>query len=178
MWTNRLQSTWRWSSEPTICFEHYAAVAHKSLYKPLLFAKDKREKVDNEWAQTHIYPPAWLEIPEPLLPAPLSSFSSIAHPNVSLNLFLASIFLNQNPHLSLRLFSCSPFFSAPFLFVLLSDMCLCPSSCLPATLHLHPSILSSEWVSFLCRLIVKEEKWEHETVRGTKQAFDSNGIMR
>lgn len=70
-----------------------------------------------------------------------------------------------------------PSFSAPLLF-LLPSMYLSPSPRLPAALHLHSFVPSLEWDSFLCRLIVREEKWELETRRGTKQAFDSNGIMR
>lgn len=37
----------------------------------------RKREVFNEQAQTHIYPPASLVTPEPLLPAPLTSYSTI-----------------------------------------------------------------------------------------------------
>lgn len=62
----------------------------------------------------------------------------------------------------------------------LSHQCFFLSPCLvPATHRLLSSILNIELDTFYCWLIVRErEKCEHETLRDTKQAFDSNWIMR
>lgn len=94
-------------------------------------------------------------------------------------LFFSPFLCSPSPHLSALLSSPVSLSSALCLILLLSSQCLCLSSLVsPVSLHLHPSLLSSERGSFHCRLICQGEKWECTTLRDTKQAFDSNGIMR
>lgn len=189
-WTNRLQSTWRWSLELTICSEHCGAVAQKKPHKPLeldnekWMSSQKGESVIND--HRHVFIPQHDLKHLNLSRLPLSLLIHLVSPS----------FITNSSTLCSRLFFLTfPFqprlssFSSPF-FLLFPLLCPTPHSCIvpinvsvsllvsPAPLHPHPPLLSCEWGSFHSRLICQGEKWEHATLRDTKQAADINGIMR